>query len=428
LALVAALVFGWGVFSARLERADLTAPIVFVAAGLLLTHGPLAPLSNSPSPASVRALAEGTLVLVLFTDASRVDLRTLRADWKLYARLLGVGLPLTIGLGIVLALLLFPGMDIWLALLVGAALAPTDAALGARMIVNPKVPARLRRLINVESGLNDGIATPFVTIALAGAASAEHVATHGPVTAVTELAVGLLIGVAVGAAGGLLQRFTRGRGWAAAEFAGPAVLALAACAYASSVALHGNGFIAAFVGGLAFGATARPGGERIVPFVEDVGGLVSLLTWLAFGAVAAAPAFANLNWQIALYAVLSLTVVRMLPVALALAGSGLGRTVAVFVGWFGPRGLASVVFGLLALETLDTGDARPAVTIIGITVMLSVVVHGTSADPLAKRYEPRLAAATTAAVPAMQEMPVRQLAHRAAVGHRRSDTSSNAPP
>ena len=212
LALVAALVFGWGVFSARLERADLTAPIVFVAAGLLLTHGPLAPLSISPSPESVRALAEGTLVLVLFTDASRVDLQTLRADWKVYARLLGLGLPLTIGLGIVLALLLFPGMDIWLALLVGAALAPTDAALGARMIVNPKVPARLRRLINVESGLNDGIATPFVTIALAGAASAEHIATHGALTAVTELAVGLLLGVAVGATGGFLQRFTRGRG------------------------------------------------------------------------------------------------------------------------------------------------------------------------------------------------------------------------
>lgn len=427
LALVAALVFGWGLVSARLERADLTAPIVFVAAGLLLTHGPLAPLGISPSPASVRALAEGTLVLVLFADASRVDLGTLRADWKLYARLLGVGLPLTIGLGTVLALVLFPSMDFWLALLVGAALAPTDAALGARMIVNQRVPASVRRLINVESGLNDGLVTPFVTIALAGAASAEHVATHGALAAVTELAIGVLIGVAVGGAGGFLLRFTRARGWAAAEFAGPALVALAACAYASSVAVHGNGFIAAFVGGLAFGATARPGGERLVPFVENVGGLVSLLTWLAFGAVAAAPAFANLDWRIALYAVLSLTVLRMLPVAVALAGSGLGRAVAIFVGWFGPRGLASVVFGLLAQETLDKGDARPAVTIIGITVMLSVLVHGASADPLARRYGPRLAADTTAAGPTMHEIPVRQLAHRPAVGRRGSDRYPTTP-
>jgi len=415
LALVAALVFAWSVLSARLERADLTAPLVFVPAGLLLTHGPLSPLGISPSPASVRALAEGTLVLVLFADASRVDVHTLRADWRLYARLLGVGLPLTIGLGTVLALVLFRGQDAWLALLVGAALAPTDAALGARMIVNPKVPARLRRLINVESGLNDGIATPVVTIALAGAVSAEHATAHGPLTVLTELPLGVLIGVAVGGAGGFLLRFTRGHGWAAAEFAGPAVLALAACAYASSVALSGNGFIAAFVGGLAFGAAARHGGERLIPFVEDVGGLLSLLTWLAFGAVAAAPAFANLDWQIALYAVLSLTVVRMVPVAVALAGCGFGRTVQLFVGWFGPRGLASVVFGLLALETLDGSDATPAVTIIGITVMLSVVVHGTSADPLAKRYGPKLGAATTAAPPTTHEMPVRRIAHRPSV-------------
>lgn len=427
LALVAALIFVWGVLSARLERSDLTAPIVFIAAGLLLTHGPLAPLGISPAPGSVRVLAEGTLVLVLFSDASRVDLRTLRADWKLYARLLGVGLPLTIGLGTVLALALFPTLDFWLALLVGAALAPTDAALGAGMIVNPKVPPRLRRLINVESGLNDGIATPFVAIALAGASSAEHATAHGPLTAVTELAVGLLIGVAVGGAGGFLLRFTRGRGWAAAEFAGPAVLALAACAYASSVALHGNGFIAAFVGGLAFGGMARQGGERLVPFVEDVGGLVSLLTWLTFGAVAAAPAFANLDWRIALYAVLSLTVVRMLPVALALAGYRLSRTVTLFVGWFGPRGLASVVFGLLALETLGDTGSRPAVTIIGITVMLSVVVHGASADPLAKRYGERLASIEAVVAPAMHEMPVRRLVHRPAVRLHRADRHHTTP-
>ena len=187
LAIVAALIFGWGALSARLERFDVTAPIIFVLAGLLLTHGPLAVLGVAPSNELIKELAEFTLALVLFSDASRVGLHELRVDAGLYVRLLGVALPLTIGLGTVLALAL-AGTNIWLALLVGAALAPTDAALGAGMIASPVVPARIRRLINVESGLNDGIATPFVSVALAGAATAGEVAGHGPAAAVAELA------------------------------------------------------------------------------------------------------------------------------------------------------------------------------------------------------------------------------------------------
>src|ERR1700733_16304950 len=180
LAIVTALIFAWGMLSARLGRCDRPPPITFVIVGLLLTHAPLAPLGFAPSHETVKALAEITLVLVLFSDASRVGLRDLRADLGLCVRLLGIGLPLTIGLGTLLALALFGGMSIWLALLVGAALAPTDAALGAGMIVNPAVPARIRRLINVESGLNDGIATPFVLVALAGAPTAEQAHATGP--------------------------------------------------------------------------------------------------------------------------------------------------------------------------------------------------------------------------------------------------------
>src|SRR6266849_11149383 len=190
LAIVAALIYAWGALSARLERFDVTAPIVFVVAGVVLTHGPLAPLGFAPSHELVKSLAEITLVLVLFSDASRVGLRDLRTDMTLCLRLLGVGLPLTIGVGTLLALGLFNGMSIWLALLVGAALAPTDAALGAGVMVNPAVPARMRRLLNIESGLNDGIATPVVLVAIAGAATAEHAASIGPGAAVAELALG----------------------------------------------------------------------------------------------------------------------------------------------------------------------------------------------------------------------------------------------
>jgi NhaP-type Na+/H+ or K+/H+ antiporter len=413
LAIVAAIVFLWGTLSARLERYDVTAPIIFMLAGLVLTHGPMAPLGLAPSRELVKALAEITLVLVLFSDASRVRLRDLRADAGLCLRLLGIGLPLTIGLGILLALVLFHGMSIWLTLLVGAALAPTDAALGAGVMVNPAVPARIRRLLNIESGLNDGIATPVVLVAIAGAETAEHAASVGPGAAVAELALGVLVGIIIGGAGGLIVNTARRRGWAEGGFAGSAVLALAICAYACALALHGNGFIAAFVGGLAYGASSGKLGERLVPYVEETGALVSLLVWLAFGAVAVVPAFESLTWQAVLYAVLSLTVIRMVPVALALAGRRLGGAAVAFVGWFGPRGLASVVFALLALEDLGH-SAEPAITVIAFTILLSVVAHGLTANPLAHRYGPGLA--ITAHGPAdadAEPLPARRLIRRA---------------
>jgi NhaP-type Na+/H+ or K+/H+ antiporter len=415
LAIVAALVFGWGTLSARLERFDVTAPITFVVAGLLLTHGPLAFLAVAPSNELIKELAEFTLVLILFSDASRVGLHELRADAGLYLRLLGAALPVTIGLGTLLALALLGGGNIWLALLVGAALAPTDAALGAGMMANPAIPARIRRLINVESGLNDGIATPFVSIAIAGAATGGEIAGHGPAAAAAELAVGLLVGVALGGIGGLLVNAARQRGWIAEGFAGSAGLGLAVCTYASALALHGNGFIAAFVGGLAFGTVRGRRGEPLVPFVEETGALVSLLVWLTFGAVAVAPAVESLTWQIVLYAVLSLTVIRMVPVAVALIGAGLGRATVALVGWFGPRGLASVVFALLALEDLGDRTAHTAVAVITITVMISVVAHGATADPLAARYARLLARQTGGRSDAeMPGIPERRLIRRAA--------------
>jgi sodium/hydrogen antiporter len=413
-AIVAALIFAWGTLSARLERFDVTAPITFVVVGVLLTHGPVAPLGFAPSHELVKALAEATLVLVLFSDASRVRLRDLQADMGLCLRLLGIGLPLTIGLGTLLALVLFANMSIWLALLVGAALAPTDAALGAGMLVNQAVPTRIRRLINVESGLNDGIATPFVLVAVAGAETAGHAASTGPGLAVAELALGVVIGAFVGGAGGFLVQAARRRGWVEGGFAGSAILALAVCAYACALALHGNGFVAAFVGGLAFGAAGGRRAERLMPFVEETGALVSLLVWLAFGSVAVVPAFESLTWQIVVYAVLSLTLIRMAPVAVALIGGRLGRTAVAFVGWFGPRGLASVVFALIALEDLGEHAAGPAVSVITFTVLLSVIAHGVTADPLARRYGPRIASALAGGDDAeVAQPPARRLIRRA---------------
>ena len=391
LAIVAALVFGWGALSARLERFDVTAPITFVVAGLLLTHGPLAVLGVTPSRELIKELAEFTLALVLFSDASRVGLHELRVDAGLYLRLLGVALPLTIGLGTLLALALDGSAGIWLALLVGAALAPTDAALGAGMLANPVVPARIRRLINVESGLNDGIATPFVSVALAGAATGGHLAGHGPAAAVAELALGILVGVAAGVAGGLLVNAARSG--AGSPRASPARRCWAwrcaptrprwRCTATGSSPRSSAGSRSALPDGRR--------GEPLIPFVEETGALVSLLVWLAFGAVAVAPAVEVLNWQIVLYAVLSLTVIRMAPVAAVLIGTRLDRATIALVAWFGPRGLASVVFCLLALEELGSPTADHAAAVITITVVLSVVAHGATADPLANWYARHLA-------------------------------------
>ena len=381
---VMAAIFAWGALSARLERADLTAPIVFVALGGLLAAVGL--VDESSAPERLRPLVEVALVWVLFSDAAQVSFRDFRRDLAVYARLLGVGLPLSVLAGWALAAWLLPGLGTWLALLVGAALAPTDAALGAPVVSNPVVPSRTRRLITVESGLNDGIATPVVMLALAGAASAEGLA-HAPglAEAAAELAIGTVVGAVAGGAGGWLLRWARRREWVAEEFAGIAVLALAVVAYTGAVVAHGNGFVAAFCGGLAFGAAAGRRGPTELVFVEETGSLVSLLVWLAFGAIAMPIIKDLMTLTVLVYAVLSLTLVRMVPVAIATLGSRLDRETVLFVGWFGPRGLASLVFALLALEELG-GPADEALTVIGVTVLLSVIAHGFSAAPLAARY------------------------------------------
>ena len=391
LVLIAAALFAWALVSARLERADLTAPVVFTAVGAAMAWSGL--VDDASPPPGVTTVVEVTLVWVLFSDAARLPLQELRRDVGRYVRLLGIGLPLTIVFGWVLAAWFFPQFGLWLALLVGAALAPTDAALGIPVVTNPAVPSRIRQLITVESGLNDGIATPVVMIAIAGAAAAAGMeSAAGPGGAAVELLIGAGVGAATGAVGGWLLRLARRRGTAAEDFAGIGVLALSLLAYTAALAVGGNGFVAAFCGGLAFGTCAGRRGPAELVFVEQMGGLVSLLVWLVFGAIAVPTMVAHFVPLTIVYAVLSLTVVRMLPVALASIGTGLDRNTVLFVGWFGPRGLASLVFALLALEAVGPASDQ-AVAVITATVLLSVLAHGLSAAPLAARYGRAAAAA-----------------------------------
>jgi NhaP-type Na+/H+ or K+/H+ antiporter len=392
-AVLALLVLGWAVVSGVLARANINGPLVFTVAGFTLANPDWGPLTVNLEAPSIHVIAELTLALLLFADASRVNIHKLRRDIRFPARLLGIGLPLSVVLGSLFAAWLFHDLSWALAGFVGATLSPTDAALSAQVINDKRVPMQVRRVLNVESGLNDGIVTPVVAFTLAVAASELGIAGHhhlGPGAALLELAVGVGIGLAVGLGSALLLVFGTRRSWIVPGARRVGTLGAALGSFALAVALDGNGFISAFVAGIAFGAGLD---EKVVD-TEEVGELPELLgevmafvVWFLFGAVLVPVAFDNFDVAIVVYALLSLTVVRMVPVALALVGAGLDRQTVGFIGWFGPRGLASVVFALLAVEELgDTPYVEPAIAAVTLTVLLSVVLHGVSAGPLGRRY------------------------------------------
>ena len=391
LAVICACLVVWGLVSTRLERWNISAPIAFVVMGLVFTHGPIGIVHLQLHSSTIRSLAEVTLALVLFADASRVNVRALRADIDVPARLLGVGLPLTIGAGAAVAAGLFGGRGLWVAALLGAIVAPTDAALGAAIMQDERVPAAVRRVLNVESGLNDGIATPFVNLFLAGALTTEAVSSPSVGRAALELAGGAGLGAAVGVVGALLLGLARRRGWTEAGFGPLSVLALALLAYSCALLAHVNGFVAAFVAGMAFGSVLHDD-EALLEFSEEAGTLLSLLVWFAFGAAMIVPGIEAAGWRDVVFAVLALTLARMVPVGIALLGTGLDRATVGFIGWFGPRGLASVVFGLIAVDALDHAQSEVVLGAVTVTVALSVLLHGVTASPLAARYGAAVAA------------------------------------
>jgi NhaP-type Na+/H+ or K+/H+ antiporter len=393
-AVLAVLVFGWAVISGALARRNVTGPLIFATAGYVVGNPNWGPMPVDVEASSIHLLAEVTLALLLFTDAARVNVREVRADAALPVRLLGVGLPISLVTGAVIAgsLLDLP----WgLALFLGAALAPTDAALSVQVINDERIPMRLRRSLNVESGLNDGIATPIVTVALAVAASqlghTTETVSFELGTALRELGIGAGIGALLGGVGAVaLNRATR-VGWIAPGGRRLAALALATSALAVTLALDGNGFIAAFVAGAAFGAFADRHAldlERINELPELGGELLALVVWFLFGATLLPIAVEHLDGPVVLYALLSLTAVRMVPVALSMLGAGLDRPTTTFLAWFGPRGLASVVFALLAIEELGETDeaAKLAVAAVALTVAASILLHGVTAGPGGRRY------------------------------------------
>ena len=374
--------------SRRLAGSMITPPLVFVAFGLVIGEAGLGTATVDPGRGGIHLLAELTLILVLFADAARIDVNKLRSDHRLPMRMLTLAMPLTILLGALAAAWLFPGLGVWEMVLLAALLAPTDAALGQAVVSAPQVPVRIRQAINVESGLNDGIALPAVLFfaTLAGAHHGADSANGWLRFVALQLVLGPAIGIVIGYVGARLIDETAQRRWASEPFQGIAILALALLSFSVAELLGGNGFIAAFVSGMVFGHVVRHACTFLFEFMESEGQLLTLITFLIFGAVLLPEGLAHATPAMMIYALLSLTVVRMLPVAVSLLGSGVRLQTRLFLGWFGPRGLASILFVLLILEESSMLHKETLLSVTVITVALSVVLHGLTAAPFARAY------------------------------------------
>jgi sodium/hydrogen antiporter len=411
LAILAIVVFALGLVSRRLEGTVLTPPIVFVAAGFVFGPAVLGLVEFGLDTHIVLLVSEIALSLVLFTDAASINLSVLRQNEGLPLRLLGIGMPLTIALGTASAALLLTDLTFWEAAIVGTVLAPTDAALGQAVLSNPRVPVRVRQALNVEAGLNDGLSVPFLALFLTLAVAEEELqpASYWIRFALEQVGLGILVGVGVGLVGGWLVSWASKREWMTGSFRRLALLALAIIAWALADQIGGNGFIAAFVGGLAVGPTVERVGEQLIQFTEAEGQLLNLSVFFIFG-VLVIGLIQPLSWEVAVYALLSLTVIRMLPVALSLLGTHLRGVSVLFMGWFGPRGLASIVLGLVVVTETPLLDGRDEIgVVVALTVLLSVLLHGVTAAPLSAVYVRRVEgmAASAPEKREMGELPTR---------------------
>jgi NhaP-type Na+/H+ or K+/H+ antiporter len=408
LATVGAILLGYAAVSGRLQRTPISAAMVFVTAGYLVGNHGAGLISGGSARESERILAESTLTLLLFADAARIDMRALRVEYALPVRLLGVGLPLTIVAGSLVAAVMFGGLTLPEAAVIGVLLAPTDAALGQAVVTDARLPSRIRQGLNVESGLNDGICVPLLFLALGFAEADSNTASaSGAARLIGEaIGYGCLGGVIAGVVGALL--LTQGRRHRlTAESAVPVIpVAAAAVAYGIAAPIGGSGFIAAFVGGLIYGAIVSDEHGTDSLLAEEIGTILDGATFILFGAAILGPALEVLDWKIALYAVLSLTVIRMAPVWLAMAGMRARPPTIAYVGWFGPRGLASIVFALIVIEGSSLPGTPTILAVTFVTVALSVFAHGLTAPVLTNRYAGWFGGHPDERTPAMESVDV----------------------
>ena len=388
IATIAVALLAFTAVSGRVDGTPLTPAIAFVAFGLLVGPEALGLLEPSSQGEWVKLLAEATLTVVLFADASRIDLRALRREIGIPARLLGFGLPLTLVTGLAAGVALLGDLAWPEALLLAVILAPTDAALGQAVVTLPRLPSRIRQGLNVESGLNDGICVPIFLVVLAVAEAEEGAIGDGAAVRLVaeQIGYGLVGGAVAGAIAAAVVVVARRHADVDAAWLQIGPVAGAALAYGIATPIGGSGLIAAFVGGMVFGGLLRGRAEESAQMLEEAGAALGAVTFVVFGAVLLGPTLGHVTAAIAVYAVVSLTLVRMLPVALALIDAGTRRPTVGFLGWFGPRGLASIVFAILLAEESDLPNEETILLTVFLTVGLSVLAHGLTAAPLAMRY------------------------------------------
>jgi NhaP-type Na+/H+ or K+/H+ antiporter len=386
LAILALFVFLYSLIAGRIERSAISGPILFVVAGIIMGPMVLGWFEGDEVRKDLRLLADLTLALILFVDAAHADLRVLRKRFQIPLRMLLLGLPGVIALGFGLALIMFDVLSIFEAAILATMLAATDAALGKAVITDQSVPAQIREGLNVESGMNDGLCVPilFVFIALALESGVGGNDTASPLLLVgQELGIGALVGIGLAAIGASLYRFCWKQGWVTAIWMQVTVAGLALACFAFAQSLHGSGYIASFTGGITFGLVAGQSTHKLVVAAEGVAETLALMTWLLFGVSVIGQLSGLITWDVFVYAMLSLTVIRVLPVFLSLAGSGESVNSRFFLSWFGPRGLASIVFAVIVLDYGLPGAELMSLIVV-FTVFFSLIAHGVSARPLAK--------------------------------------------
>lgn len=387
ISVVAAFAFTYSLIASRLEKTPVNGALVYVLVGMLCGPHLLGFVDLQIGEEGISLLAEIALAVCLFTDSSNANLSVLRRVEAIPIRLLMIGLPLTILLGLGLARWIFGELGLYEVALIATMLAPTDAALGKAVVTNPVVPAKVRESLNVESGLNDGICVPVILFFLALAAGTGE--TSG-ITGLTMqvIGIGVITGLGLALLGGFALRTSATYGWVAGTWLQIPIIALALLCFGLAQWLGGSGFIASFVGGLTFGALTKHRKQKFLEAAEGTADTVAMVTWFVFGTIVLKILIPGLSWQVLIYALLSLTIVRMLPVYVCLLGKGLKTDTLLFMGWFGPRGLASIVFLVLVIaETLPGNDT--IVAVVCWTIVLSIVLHGLSANPLATIYGAR---------------------------------------
>jgi NhaP-type Na+/H+ or K+/H+ antiporter len=389
LTLIAAFVLLYSIFAGRFESRYINGPLMFMLTGVVLGPTVLDVLHIAVNGSTMRLLAELTLAIVLFTDAANANLNILRTYNQIPLRLLVIGLPLCLLAGWGFSLLLFPDIP-WLeAAILATILAPTDAALGKAVVTNPGVPAPVREALNVESGLNDGICVPLLFILLALLLPEElhqgtlTMAVH---LIVEEIGIGVLVGVALAVITSFLLRYSNHHQWSLPLWKQLTMPGLALLSFALAQYLGGSGFIAAFVCGLFTGYLLQEHKHHYLESNEGYGELLSVIVWVAFGTVVIAYVWPQLTWRSWLYAFASLTILRMIPVWISLIGTHLDTETKLFIGWFGPRGLASIVFAVIVMQEKLLAQQELVSTVV-CTILLSVVLHGITANPWVARLQ-----------------------------------------